>query len=112
MTAEEIDALTDAIAEAIRMATDPLRARIAKLEVDRDIDRAQIAELKARPVVKEFRGTWLADVTYEKRDRVSAAGGSWIALTDSKGRKPSETASAWFLEVRSGRDGRDGKDLR
>ena len=108
MTSLEADTLADIIAEGIKMAIAPMKKQIAELKADRDTDRAEIAELKARPVMKEYRFTWREDEVYVKGETVTHGGSQWYAVKDSRGMRPGES-SAWVLSVKCGRD---GKDLR
>lgn len=108
MTTIECDAMADIIAEAIKMAIAPMKKQIAELKSDRDIDRAQIAELKARPTMKEYRFTWRPEERYAKGETVTHGGSMWYTTRDSEGMRPGES-SAWVMSVKCGRDGKDAR---
>jgi len=56
-----------------------------------------------------YRGVWVEGKTYEPGDGVTWAGSEWHCQAPTT-TKPGESAKAWTLKVKRGRDGKDGKD--
>src|SRR5262245_34604276 len=65
---------------------------------------------KLEAVTKEFtfRGPWVDGETYRRGNFVTMGGQVYHASYDTKSRPGSD--GTWLLAVKSGRDGRDGKD--
>ncbi len=88
--------LAGVIAKAIKMATEPLAARIAKLE--------------ARGPSLKYCGIFDPGGLYGPGDTVTHQGSLWICKQAVTGGAPHDGSDCWQLCVKRGRDGRDGKD--
>ena len=53
-----------------------------------------------------WRGNWVAGVQYSKNDVVASEGSSYVALTNTRGQRPS--TAAWGLVAQRGSDGANG----
>ena len=88
------EAYADVIAEAIRVATKPLAARIGDLE-------RRCKSLESAPRGLKYLGTWREDDgPYSPGDVVTHGGGMWCCMEGTRSR-PGESR-AWQLAVKSG----------
>lgn len=97
MSADSADALVDAIRGYIDPALDALHTRIDQLET-------QLKEQQTRGL--DYCGTWQKAMRYRRGDAVTHEGSLWISLKADND-QPVESASAWQLAVKRGRDGRE-----
>lgn len=70
----------------------------------------RIADLEARPVGVQYRGTWSDTQTYAEHEAVTHAGSLWIARSASIGQRPGMNPSAWQLAVKRGSDARSATE--
>jgi hypothetical protein len=78
--------MADAVIVAIKRATEPLHARIKKLE-----ERPELI----------YRGVYEADVLYRECSLVTRSGSLWLALHDTRA-VPGSEPTAWRLVAKNG----------
>ena len=72
-----------------------------------DVLEQEIAELKARPTMKDA-GTWSHGVTYLEGDIVSHSGSAWVCRATHYSTGDAPDHQHFRLFVKRGRDGKDG----
>jgi hypothetical protein len=91
------------IAQAIKMAAEPLAARIKALE-------AKIATLEAQPKAMQWCGVWRdGGATFEKNDVVTCDGSVWICKQQTTAKPGTDDGQSWQMMLRRARDGRDAR---
>lgn len=75
----------------------------------------KLKALEARPKGLQYLGVWTRGTDYSPGDVITDHGAMWTcktATTDRPGDLRLGGETHWQLAVKSGRDGRDGKDIR
>ena len=102
------DALADVIVNTVKLAIQPLQARIEALEgsapqadtaTDRDL-AARVKALEDRPSLC-YGGVWEANLLYRAGALVTRQGSLWLAQHDTRS-TPGQGESGWKLIVKAG----------
>ena len=94
----------DAALEAPSRVAAHLSKAIEKAHADLD-ERLRKVETKR---AMAYRGVWSPDDDYSAGDFVTDAGSMWHCYEATRSR-PGDTARAWVLAVKKGRDGKDAR---
>jgi len=103
MTLEELDALIDGLAPALKeLLTRAVAAERTAREADQVTIHARLASLEEKAAVSlKFCGTWTQGRTYEAGDCVQHGGSLYICRAATPGR-PTEDHDGWRLAVKKG----------
>ena len=93
----------------IKQRLRPVEKLVVLLNRAATATEAKVKALEARPSL-EYRGVWAATENYSEGAAVTRNGSIFIAKAASKGADPRDSPGVWQLAVKSGRDGRNGKD--
>ena len=88
-----LEAYADVIVKAIKMATDPLKAKNAELEL-------RIKQLESRPLQK-WAGVHIAGTQYSEASLVTRGGSLWAAMKTTT-TTPGDNSGDWRLIVKRG----------